>query len=308
VVQANTPSGLEDLRWATSSTAQAICSNRGGGGGPAATDLFTVSSRFFEHLLETFSMSDGDGRLVASAVIRGGDRPSGVLPPDGRRAGAATRHQAGGLSGRADVGLPTSAAGDSRFLCQYFLHHAPVCERASATGHAVRELYLQAESSTLRVETHDHELLRASEDHLEDCSVARLRHGAHGSRMRRVDRDAYELPAIAPMGRHVLLSELSMELEAPTGDRRARYAKRWSACSGTRSRGGSGTGQGSSTPPHCNLRMVTYDADEDSRTIASAGTVFLLPTDLARSWDIQAYLFARCPGLQCTCPSADSFY
>ena len=49
------------------------------------------------------------------------------------------------LRGRADVALPASGLlGDRRFPLSYFLHHAPVRERAQATGHAVRELYLQA--------------------------------------------------------------------------------------------------------------------------------------------------------------------
>jgi len=98
-----------------------------------------------------------------------------------------------------------------------------------------------------------------------------------------------------------------MELEAPTGDRAGPVTpKRWSACSGTRSRGRSpGTGQGSSYSNALHLRTGHDDADEDSpnHRLGWYGCS-CCPPNLARLMaSIQAYLLTRdASGLQVHMP------
>ncbi len=82
------------------------------------------------------------------------------------------------------------------FGAQYFQDHTPVREAATATGHAVRQLYLEAGVVDVAVETGDADLLAASERVWDDLfSTKTYVTGAHGSRHRdEAIGDAYELP------------------------------------------------------------------------------------------------------------------
>ncbi|HYA45422.1 MAG TPA: beta-L-arabinofuranosidase domain-containing protein, partial [Acidimicrobiales bacterium] len=127
--------------------------------------LSTVARRLVGHLLSTFSSEDGDGLLVGVCghpEIEAALVEFYRLTGDTRVLELAKRQVE--LRGRPDVALPASGLlGDSRFPLSYFLHHLPVRERALATGHAVRELYLQAGVVDVAVETGDEVLLAASE-------------------------------------------------------------------------------------------------------------------------------------------------
>jgi hypothetical protein len=270
-----------------------------------------VSSRLFEHLLETFSMSDGDGRLVG---ICGHPEVETALVEFYRLTGDVRALQLAvrqvDLRGRADVGMPTSGLlGDSRFPLSYFLHHVPVRQRASATGHAVRELYLQAGVVDVAVETHDQELLRASETIWEDLFGSKTYvTGAHGSRHRDESiGDAYELPSDRAYGETcaaIASFQWNWRLLLATG--RARYAEAmervlWNTIAGAVSR--HGTEFFYSNTLH--LRTGHDDADEDSpsRRLRWYGCS-CCPPNLARLMaSIQAYLLTRdASGLQVHMP------
>jgi uncharacterized protein len=270
-----------------------------------------VSSRLFEHLLETFSMSDGDGRLVG---ICGHPEVETALVEFYRLTGDVRALQLAvrqvDLRGRADVGMPTSGLlGDSRFPLSYFLHHVPVRQRASATGHAVRELYLQAGVVDVAVETHDQELLRASETIWEDLFGSKTYvTGAHGSRHREESiGDAYELPSDRAYGETcaaIASFQWNWRLLLATG--RARYAEAmervlWNTIAGAVSR--HGTEFFYSNTLH--LRTGHDDADEDSPShrLRWYGCS-CCPPNLARLMaSIQAYLLTRdASGLQVHMP------
>ena len=161
--------------------------------------LAGVAERLAGHLLATFSLEDGDGRLVGVCGHPEVEAPLVEfyrLTGDARALALAKRQVE--LRGRADVALPTSGlVGDTRFSMSYFLHHMPVRERTNATGHAVRELYLQAGVVDVAVETADTELLAASEAIWEDLFATKTYvTGSHGSRHRDESiGDAYELPS-----------------------------------------------------------------------------------------------------------------
>lgn len=158
-----------------------------------------VSARLVEHLLTTFSLDDGDGRLVG---VGGHPEIETALVEYYRTTGddralALAKRQVD-LRGRPDVRLPAAGAhGDSRFPLSYFLHHMPVRRRSTATGHAVRELYLQAGVVDVATETHDAELLAASESIWDDLFTTKTYvTGGHGSRHRDESiGDSYELPS-----------------------------------------------------------------------------------------------------------------
>jgi DUF1680 family protein len=191
----------KDLRWGhelycAGHLLQAATAARRTGSGPG---LAGVAERLAGHLLATFSLEDGDGRLVA---VDGHPEVETALVEFYRLTGDVhllklAKRQVE-LRGRADVALPGAGLlGDRRFPLSYFLHHLPVRERAHATGHAVRELYLQAGVVDVAVETDDTELLAASEAIWEDLfSTKTYVTGAHGSRHRDESiGDAYELPS-----------------------------------------------------------------------------------------------------------------
>ena len=303
----------KDLRWGhelycAGHLLQAAVAGRRTGCRP---DLFTVSRRLFEHLLETFSMSDGDGRLVG--VCGHPEVETALvefyrLTGDVRALQLATRQV--DLRGRADVGLPTSGLlGDSRFPLSYFLHHSPVRQRASATGHAVRELYLQAGVVDVAVETHDHELLRASEIIWEDLFGSKTYvTGAHGSRHRDESiGDAYELPSDRAYGETcaaIASFQWNWRLLLATG--RARYAEAmervfWNTIAGAVSR--HGTEFFYSNTLHLRTGHDGADEDSPSRRLRWYGCS-CCPPNLARLMaSIQAYLLTRdASGLQVHMP------
>ena len=95
----------------------------------------------------------------------------------------------------ADAPKP-SVISSHNFGAQYFQDHAPVREATAATGHAVRQLYLESGVVDVAVETGDAELLAASERVWDDLFATKTYvTGAHGSRHRdEAIGDAYELP------------------------------------------------------------------------------------------------------------------
>jgi hypothetical protein len=86
---------------------------------------------------------------------------------------------------------------DRGYGLQYFQDHEPVRTATAATGHAVRQLYLEAGVVDVAVETGDAELLAASERIWDDLFATKTYlTGAHGSRHRdEAIGDAYELPS-----------------------------------------------------------------------------------------------------------------
>ena len=207
--------------------------------------------------------------------------------------------------------MPTSGLllGDSRFPLSYFLHHLPVRQQALATGHAVRELYLQAGVVDVAVETGDEELLGASETIWEDFFATKTYvTGAHGSRHRDESiGDAYELPSDRAYGETcaaIASFHWNWRLLLATGGLAMR--RQWRSCSGTPSRVPSpGRGRSSSTPIRLQLRTDHAGIDEDSpRHRLSWYECACCPPNLARLMaSIQAYLVTRdAHGLQVHMP------
>jgi hypothetical protein len=273
--------------------------------------LAQVADRLVGHLLATFSLEDGDGRLVG---VCGHPEVEAALVEFYRLTGdvrllALARRQVD-LRGRADVALPASGLlGDARFPLSYFLHHMPVRERTKATGHAVRELYLQAGVVDVAVETADTELLAASEAIWEDLFATKTYvTGAHGSRHRDESiGDAYELPgdrAYAETCAAIASFQWNWRLLLATG--RARYAEEmervfWNTIAGAVSR--QGTEFFYSNTLH--LRTGHDGADEDSpRRRLPWYVCACCPPNLARLMaSIQAYLLTRdASGLQLQMP------
>lgn len=161
--------------------------------------LAPVAERLVEHLYRTFSRVDGDGGLVG---VCGHPEVETALVEYYRATGdeRALEFAARQIEWRGQPGIELPASGvlgDRRFPLSYFLHHQPVRKRRRATGHAVRELYLQCGAVDLAVETNDQELLEASQAIWDDLYATKTYvTGAHGSRHRDESLgDAYELPS-----------------------------------------------------------------------------------------------------------------
>ena len=264
-----------------------------------------------EQLLTTFSLDDGDGRLIG---VRGHPEvvPALVefyrLTGDKRALQLAKRQV--DLRGRSDVAMTSSGLlGNDRFPMLYFLHHLPVRKRASATGHAVRELYLQAGVVDVAVETGDKELLRALETIWEDLFTTKTYiTGAHGSRHRDESiGDAYGVPTDRAYGETcaaIASFQWNWRLLLATG--RARYFDAmervlWNVIKGAASQ--QGTEFFYSNTLH--LRTGHDGGDEDSpRHRLGWYDCPCCPPNLARLIaSIQAYLLTRDPaGLQVQMP------
>jgi hypothetical protein len=293
----------QDLRWghelycAGHFLQAAVASQRA----DRAPELFEVANKLVGHLLATFSLDDGDGRLlgvcghpeVETALVE-----FYRLTGDARALRLAERQV--GLRGRADVALPTSGLlGDRRFPLSYFLHHAPVRERALATGHAVRELYLQAGVVDVAVEAHDEVLLEASESIWEDLFATKTYiTGSHGSRHRDESiGDAYELPsdrAYAETCAAIASFHWNWRLLLATG--RARYADAmervfWNTIAGAVSQPGTEFFYSNALQ----LRTGHDGTDEDSpRSRLAWYECACCPPNLARLMaSIQAYLVTK---------------
>ena len=305
----------KDLRWGhelycMGHLLQAAVATRRTGGTHALPE---VSTRLVGHLLRTFSLEEGDGKL---ASVCGHPLVETALVEHYRETGdegalrlAARQVE---LRGRADVALPASGLlGDSRFPLSYFLHHLPVRRRTTATGHAVRELYLQAGVVDVASETADAELLSASETIWEDLFGTKTYvTGGHGSRHRDESiGDSYELPsdrAYAETCAAIASFQWNWRLLLATG--RARYAEAmeqvlWNTVLGGVSR--EGTEFFYSNTLH--LRTDHDDADEDSpRRRLPWYQCACCPPNLARLLaSVQAYLVTRDPsGLQVHMPFA----
>jgi hypothetical protein len=303
----------KDLRWGhelycAGHLLQAGVATRRTGGDDV---LFDVASRLVEHLLRTFSLFNGDGRLVG---ICGHPLIETALVEFYRLTGDAAALRLAArqvdLRGRPDVALPASGLlGDSRFPLSYFLHHAPVRKRSLATGHAVRELYLQAGVVDVATETGDEELLGASECIWEDLFGTKTYvTGSHGSRHRDESiGDAYELPsdrAYAETCAAIASFQWNWRLLLATGQ--ARYAEAmehvfWNTIAGGVAR--QGTKFFYSNTLH--LRTDHDSADEDSpRRRLPWYQCACCPPNLARLLaSIQAYLVTRdASGLQVHMP------
>jgi DUF1680 family protein len=270
-----------------------------------------VANKLVEHLLRTFSLEDGDGGFrgvcghpeVETALVE-----FYRLTGDARALQLARRQI--DLRGRADVPLPTlGSASADRFPLPYFLHHIPVRQRAAATGHAVRELYLQAGVVDVGVESQDTELVSASERIWEDLFRTKTYvTGAHGSRHRdEAIGDPYELPSDRAYGETcagIASFQWNWRLLLATG--RARYADAmervfWNTIAGSVSR--QGTEFYYSNTLH--LRTGHDGADEDAPVHRlSWYKCACCPPNLARLMaSIQAYLCTRdASGLQLQMP------
>ena len=303
----------KDLRWGhelycAGHLLQAATAEQRTGG---CSGLAGVAERLVDHLFRTFSLEDGDGRLVG---VCGHPEVEAALVEFYRLTGdvrlltLASRQV--DLRGRADVALPASGLfGDLRFPLSYFLHHIPVRERAHATGHAVRELYLQAGVVDVAVETADLKLLAASEAIWEDLFGTKTYvTGAHGSRHRDESiGDAYELPSDRAYGETcaaIASFQWNWRLLLATG--RARYAEEmervfWNTIAGAVSQ--QGTEFFYSNTLH--LRTGHDSADEDSprHRLPWYGCA-CCPPNLARLLaSIQGYLMTRdASGLQVHLP------
>jgi uncharacterized protein len=273
--------------------------------------LAGVAAKLVGHLLATFSLEDGDGRLlgvgghpeVETALVEFYRLTGDVRP-------LALAKRFVDLRGRADVALPASGLlGDSRFPLSYFLHHMPVRERSRATGHAVRELYLQAGVVDVAVETADTELLGASEAIWEDLFATKTYvTGAHGSRHRDESiGDAYELPSDRAYGETcaaIASFQWNWRLLLATGQ--ARYAEEmervfWNTIAGAVSRQGNEFFYSNAL----HLRTDHDGADEDSPRYRLAWyRCPCCPPNLARLMaSIQAYMVTRdASGLQVHMP------
>ena len=270
-----------------------------------------MANKLVEHLLKTFSLKDGDGRLVGlcghpevetalvefyrlTGDIRALTWPRGMSISEG---GPMWHCRLRGCSG----GRP--------FPLSYFLHHMPVRDRTSATGHAVRELYLQAGVVDVAVETQDRELLAASEAIWEDLFGSKTYvTGGHGSRHRdEAIGDAYELPsdrAYAETCAAIASLHWNWRLLLATG--RPRYADAmeqvfWNTIAGAVSR--QGTDFFYSNTLH--LRTGHDGADEDCpRRRLSWYQCACCPPNLARLLaSMQTYLLTRdTSGLQMHMP------
>ena len=303
----------KDLRWGhelycAGHLLQAATAEQRTGG---CSRLTGVAERLVDHLFRTFSLEDGDGRLVG---VCGHPEVEAALVEFYRLTGdvrlltLASRQV--DLRGRADVALPTSGLfGDLRFPLSYFLHHMPVRERARATGHAVRELYLQAGVVDVAVETADLELLAASEAIWEDLFGTKTYvTGAHGSRHRDESiGDAYELPSDRAYGETcaaIASFQWNWRLLLATG--RARYAEEmervfWNTIAGAVSQ--QGTEFFYSNTLHLRTGHDSADEDAPRHRLPWYGCP-CCPPNLARLMaSIQGYLITRdSSGLQVQLP------
>jgi DUF1680 family protein len=303
----------KDLRWghelycAGHLLQAAVAGKRAG----TAWDISGVADALVEQLLATFSTEDGDGRLIG---VCGHPEVETALVEFYRQTGdKRALHLAKrqiDLRGRSDVAMTSSGLlGNDRFPMSYFLHHLPVRERASATGHAVRELYLQSGVVDVAVETGDKELLRASETIWEDLFTTKTYiTGAHGSRHRDESiGDAYEVPSDRAYGETcaaIASFQWNWRLLLATG--RARYSEAmervlWNVIAGAVSQ--QGTEFFYSNTLH--LRTGHDGGDEDSpRHRLEWYDCPCCPPNLARLIaSIQTYLLTRDPsGLQVHMP------
>lgn len=187
-----------DLRWghelycAGHLIQAAVAADRTGANGK----LIEIAARFADLLVERFGADGQDGVCghpeIETALVE-------LYRQTGRRpyldlAGRMIDLRGHGLL---DSKNQASDIADRGFGLQYFQDHEPVRTVTAATGHAVRQLYLEAGVVDVAVETGDAELLAASERIWDDLFATKTYlTGAHGSRHRdEAIGDAYELPS-----------------------------------------------------------------------------------------------------------------
>ena len=187
-----------DLRWghelycAGHLIQAAVAADRTGANGK----LIEVATRFADLLVERFGPDGQDGICghpeIETALVE-------LYRQTGRRPYLDLAARMIDLRGHRMLDRKNQASdiSDRGFGLQYFQDHEPVRTVTAATGHAVRQLYLEAGVVDVAVETGDAELLAASERIWDDL-FARKTYltGAHGSRHRdEAIGDAYELPS-----------------------------------------------------------------------------------------------------------------
>jgi DUF1680 family protein len=161
----------------------------------ASSDLLAVAARFADLLVERFAAGGKDeicGHPEIETALVELFRETG----EQRYLDLATRMI--DLRGQRTLARRSMATdvSDRGFGLQYFQDHEPVRSATAATGHAVRQLYLEAGVVDVAVESGDGELLAASERIWDDLFATKTYvTGAHGSRHRdEAIGDAYELP------------------------------------------------------------------------------------------------------------------
>jgi DUF1680 family protein len=162
----------------------------------ASTELLAVASRFADLLVSRFG---ADGQTV----ICGHPEIETALVELFRETGMSRyldlAKRMVDLRGHGTLDRHSTATdiSDRGFGLQYFQDHEPVRSATAATGHAVRQLYLEAGVVDVAVESGDAELLAASERIWDDLFATKTYvTGAHGSRHRdEAIGDAYELPS-----------------------------------------------------------------------------------------------------------------
>jgi DUF1680 family protein len=187
-----------DLRWghelycAGHLIQAAVAADRTGANGK----LIEIATRFADLLVERFGPDGQDGICghpeIETALVE-------LYRQTGRRAYLDLAGRMIDLRGHRLLDSKNQAAdiADRGFGLQYFQDHEPVRVATAATGHAVRQLYLEAGVVDVAVETGDAELLAASERIWDDLFATKTYlTGAHGSRHRdEAIGDAYELPS-----------------------------------------------------------------------------------------------------------------
>jgi uncharacterized protein len=187
-----------DLRWghelycAGHLIQAAVAADRTGANGK----LIEVATRFADLLVERFGPGGQDGICghpeIETALVE-------LYRHTGRRPYLDLAARMIDLRGHRMLDRKNQASdiSDRGFGLQYFQDHEPVRTATAATGHAVRQLYLEAGVVDVAVETGDAELLAASERIWDDLFASKTYlTGAHGSRHRdEAIGDAYELPS-----------------------------------------------------------------------------------------------------------------
>jgi DUF1680 family protein len=194
----------QDLRWghemycAGHLIQAAVAATRTG----ANAGLLTVAERFADLLADRFGSDGTDGTGGTDGICGHPEVETALVELfrlTGRRryldlAARMIELRGRGLLARA---AKPSSISTHNFGAQYFQDHVPVREATTATGHAVRQLYLESGVVDVAVETGDTALLAASERVWEDLFATKTYvTGAHGSRHRdEAIGDAYELPS-----------------------------------------------------------------------------------------------------------------
>jgi uncharacterized protein len=195
----------------------AVAAARGVPDDPASVQLLAVARRFADLLVRRYGpdgADDYDGHPEVETALVELYRVTGHRPYLTLAQSFVDRRGAGRL-------------GPGRFGPRYWQDHQPVRAADEVTGHAVRQVYLLAGAVDVAVETHDRELLAATERLWESALESKTYvTGGQGSRHKdEAFGDPYELPpdrAYAETCAAIGAFQWSWRLLLATG--RARYA------------------------------------------------------------------------------------